>query len=166
MLINSHLCMLYSISGSRLLPTSSATLKRTYCVLLHRRALFSMWTRRGSCQSQQWAPAAVCSDCCSQRCRTAHRVGFIRVSTLCQEQRASHSKTKKWQIPVRAKKKNKCFPLEMFGNLLFAIITVVITILNGYICPCEVFHYLHSLPAHHNAPQGHAFYALIRWNPL
>lgn len=50
----------------------------------------------------------------------------------------------------------------MFGNLLFAILTVVITILNGYICLCEVFHYLHSLPEDQSAPQGHAFYVFIR----
>lgn len=30
-------------------------------------------------------------------------------------------------------------------NLLFAILTVVITVLNGYICLREVFHYRHSL---------------------
>lgn len=51
-------------------------------------------------------------------------------------------------------------------NLHFAILTVVITILNGYICLCEVFHYLHSLPVQRSAPQGHAFYVLIRWNLL
>lgn len=42
-------------------------------------------------------------------------------------------------------------------NLHFAIITVVITILNGYICLCEVFHYLRSLPEHSSPPQGDAF---------
>lgn len=35
--------------------------------------------------------------------------------------------------------------MKVGRNLLFAILTVVITVLNGYICLCEVFHYLHSL---------------------
>lgn len=35
--------------------------------------------------------------------------------------------------------------MEVGHNFLFAILTVVITVLNVYICLCEVFHYLHSL---------------------
>lgn len=35
--------------------------------------------------------------------------------------------------------------MEVGCNFLFAILIVVITVLNGYICLCEVFHYLHSL---------------------
>ena len=47
--------------------------------------------------------------------------------------------------------------MEVVCNLLFAILTVVITVLNGYIFLYEVFHYLYSLPAHPSAPQGLSF---------
>lgn len=129
-------------------------------MILHQQALFSMWTRR---EASNLNSGHLLQSAATAVLRGAERLIMGVLSEFQPRARDNEHPSVKQRNDrsLLGLKTNQCIPLEMFGNLLVVFLTVVITILNGYICLCEVFDYLHSLPAHHSTPKGHTFYVLI-----